>query len=173
MCALALEIHQALKQENATTETQVGYKGKEICSPERQFIGKGTFDFVFSRRNSRVFFFVLFCFFQNQYCEGAGVTSRETHESHTHTYFSRLSPVLLSVFTLTPDLNPDLSFDSLRTQTHFRSSLPFTLPFRWREATTENTSPLAGYSFDRSRVLDLGKKYGLFCSRVCYKLFTA
>ena len=101
------------------------------------------------------------------------MTSRETHEPHIHTYFSRLSPVSLSVFTLTPDLNPDLSFDSLRTQTHFRSSLPFTLPLRWREASTGNTSAFGGYSFDRSRVLNLGKKYGLVCSLVCYKLFTA
>ena len=108
----------------------MGCKGKEIWSPEPQFIGKETFYFVFSLRNSRVFFFF---FSKSVLLRRRRDIARNAWTSHTHTYFSRLS-LVFSVFTLTPDLNPDLSFYSLRTQTHFRSSLPFTLPFGWREA---------------------------------------
>ena len=60
ICALALEIHQALKQENTTAETQTeiwGCKGMGIWSPEPQFLRKEIFLFVFSLRNSRFFFF--------------------------------------------------------------------------------------------------------------------
>ena len=160
MCALALDIHQAPKQKNATTETQteiVGCKGKEIWSPEPQFIGKETFFFFFF-----FFFFFLVCetvvsflffYFKIGFAK-APAWHRAKRISLTRPYFSRLSPVSLSVFILTKDF----SLDSLRTLTYFRSSLPFTLLFGWREATTGNTSAFAGYSFDRSRVLNLGKK---------------
>lgn len=141
---------------NATTGTQteiVGCKGKEIWSPEPQFIGKETFFFVvFSLRNSGLFFFS-FLLFKIGFAK-ALAWHRPKHISLTHTYFSRLPPVSLSVFTLIPDR----SLDSLQTQTYFLSSLPFTLLFGWREATTGNESAFAGYSFDRSRVLNLGKK---------------
>ena len=104
MCALALEIHQALKQENATTGTQVGYKGKEIWSPERQFIGKGTFDFVFSRRNSRVFFF-FFCFFFSKSIlrRRRRDIARNAWVSHTHVFFASLSSLTIRFH---PDSRP-------------------------------------------------------------------
>ena len=120
MRALALEIHQALKQQNATTETpteMVGCKGKEIWSPEPQFIGKETFFFsLLSAKQSSLFLF----FYITIGFGKAPAWHRAKRISLTRPYFSRLSPVSLSVFILTPDL----SLDCLRTQTYFRSSSP-------------------------------------------------
>ena len=142
---------------NATTGIQteiVGCKGKEIWSPEPQFIGKETFFFLsFLVCETVVSFSFLFFYFKIGFAK-ALAWHRPKDISLNHTYFSRLPPVSLSVFTLIPDR----SLDSLQKQTYFRSSLPFTLLFGWREATTGNTTAFAGYSFDRSRVLNLGKK---------------